>query len=296
MERSGYSVIDKEISSLKGNDKINKILIYAFIKSWKKHNLLFKDIDNNYISDITYKQTKENLNMQVNRIIPQLISEGYFDNVYKQYNCEKERNIYTFKEEKNYFFIDNRYFDDTTKENNKLKGFILLLKCHCINGTNKYISYKPIKGKCNISELAALLDIDRKTTDKYIKLCIDANWLQHIEGGLLITNPYIKADIIKNDTLTHLYNVIYNYCISKGVVPPRREDKALKQIYFSYPVTESEYKVYKDKNILCSNYLPLALEKRLPELPKDINWQYLITALTNRKDTLKRKEFNIIIL
>ncbi len=294
--RQGYVVIEKELLQLKGNDKMAKILTYSLIKSWKKYNTDYQDIDTPLVSDITYKQVEQQLNMNIDKVIPDLINDGVFSQVHKTYKGVKERNIYTFKEETNYFYVDNAFFDNTTKENNKIKGFLLLLKCVCINGTNKYISKKPIKGKYNLSELISLIGLSKNTLKKYIDAAIKANWLQLIEGGLLITNPFIKPDRIKeDDNLTMIYDTIYNYCISKGCIPPKRENAALRLIDINYPTKEEDYLQYIANGIVCNTYLPLALEKRLNNLPKEVNWQYLITALTNNRKAMTKKVCHIIL-
>ena len=296
MERKGYTTISKDIAQLKGNNKIEKILTFSFIKSWRKPNDIYKRIDVQFISDITYLQTEKQLNMNIDKIIPELIRDGVFCKVYKDKQGKKERNIYTFYEETNFFYIDNTFFENTTKENNKVKGFLLLLKCFCINGTNKYLSKNCRKGKYNCNELANLLGLDAKTIKKYIKLAVGLNWLQYIDNGLLITNPFIKPDRIKkDDAMTFLYDTIYNFCISKGCTPPKREESPLMQIYGKYPFTKEEYQAYLDNGFQCNSYLPNVLQERLQNMPKQVNWQYLITALLNNKDAMRKKVCKLII-
>lgn len=290
MERKGYTTISKDIANVRGNNKLEKILTFSFIKSWRKANDNYNDIDANFISDITYLQVEEQIKMKMDNIIPALINDGVFSKVYKDKQGKKERNIYTFHEETNFFYIDNTFFENTTKENNKVKGFLLLLKCFCVNGTNKYLCKNCRKGKYNCNELANLLGLDTKTIKKYIKLAVGLNWLQYIDNGLLITNPFIKADRIKkDDAMTFLYDTIYNFCISKGCIPPKREESPLMQIYGRFPFTKDEYDNYINNGFECNSYLPNVLQERLKNMPKQVNWQYLITALLNNKDAMRKK-------
>lgn len=295
-KRCGYTVLERNLSNLKGKDKISKILVYSIIKSWKRTNTIYKEVADTIISDVTYKQIEMQLNMNVDRIIPELIKSGIFNGVFKKTKGKEERNIYTFKPEDNYFYLDNGFFENTTKDNNKIKGFLLLLKCFCLYNTNIYKSKRPRNGKLNNKELAELLELDIKTLNKYLEAAIELNWLQKIEGGLLITNPFIKADRIKeDDALTYLYEVIYNWCISHNCLPPKREDKPLRALYGAYPNNDEDYKFYTDNNIKCTGYLPLVLEERLSKMPEQVNWQYLISALLNNKDMMKNTTIKIAV-
>ena len=91
---------------------------------------------------------------------------------YKTYNI-----YYLVKDNENYFFIYNTFFNNDMNIANsvdrcKVKGLLLLIKSVCIKETNKYICDRPRKNGLNKSELARKLGIDTDTLTKYLELAI----------------------------------------------------------------------------------------------------------------------------
>lgn len=296
IKREGRTFINKDIIKLDGNDKLEKIIYYAEIVSWRRDNVEYKDIEDRYISDITYKQLEERIEIKADKIMVSLLKEASFITAHNTYMSDKKiRYVYTFTKPDNFFEVDNCFFQDINKANSKLKAFVLLLKSICLNGTNFYISKKPISNSINKSELCKQTGLSMNSLKKYLQMAIDNNDIALIENGLIITNEFIKADTHKDSLYKFLYDAIYKHCASKGILPPKYEDRPLRYLSMYYPFDETAYNNYKDIVSNADNvYLPSVLIKRLSNMPKSINWQYLLKALTEFEES--KQDNNTIIL
>ena len=112
---------------------------------------------------------------------------------------------------------------------NKLKAFLVLLKCLCLNNTN-VTSYSKNK-------IAQLLNMDRGTVSKYMEMAIKEGKVIEINKVFFITDTNIIMDLPHvKDSFTFLdgiarekYKIIHDYCVERNVVPPPYDDK-LKEI------------------------------------------------------------------
>ncbi|MDH6534071.1 DNA-binding MarR family transcriptional regulator [Parabacteroides sp. PM5-20] len=78
---------------------------------------------------------------------------------------------------------------------NKLKGFLILVKCRCLNNTNfcGYSSYR---------RLSEVLNIGKTTVGKYLKQAIDLGYIKKKDSGIELINkeifiPSRESDIAK---------------------------------------------------------------------------------------------------
>lgn len=87
-----------------------------------------------------------------------------------------------------YVLISNKLYDEPISK--QLKGFLVLLKCKCLNGTNtcKYIQ----------SELARELNISESTIYRYLKQAEDLAYIKRDDKGIHLKNK--KMFIITNET------------------------------------------------------------------------------------------------
>ena len=172
---------------------------------------------------------------------------------------------------------------------NKLKAFLVLLKCLCINNTN--ITYY------NKTEISEQLHLSTKTVKKYIDLAIEHGKLLEINNFFLITDNNIILDTprprlrILNGLAREKYDIICNYCIKKNVIPPPYDDKLMEilcQYRYNRPEPDLEAAVSNGDEQAKKNYnyysLKYNLPKLCPNLPDQIySLQYFLASLINRK-------------
>lgn len=108
----------------------------------------------------------------------------------------------------------------------KLKAFLILLKCLCINNTN-YVGY-------DTTQIAKLLKMSRTTVTKYLKECSDLELVEEQSNGFLITDTDVfKIDPIKNindDYYTNVYYPILKYLKSINVTAPQYNKKEIRRL------------------------------------------------------------------
>ena len=88
-----------------------------------------------------------------------------------------------------YVLISNKLYDEPIPK--QLKGFLVLLKCKCLNGTNscKYIQ----------AELARELNISESTISRYLKQAEELSYIKRDDKGIHLKNK--KMFIITNETI-----------------------------------------------------------------------------------------------
>ena len=144
-----YTAITKDIIKITGNNKLEKVNAYSYIKSretYKTHSL----------DNLTYLEIAHHLNIPlptVKNIVPTLFDNRFlFTYVEHSDIGGKTYLTYHFHHSyENFFYIDNSFFKDENyatiekKYRNQVKGLILLIKTICINGTNNYLFQRKSK-------------------------------------------------------------------------------------------------------------------------------------------------------
>ena len=176
-----YTTVTRRINEITGNNKLIDAVVYTYIRSRINYRT--------YIADtVTEQEMSYHLGLSIDTIenvVPRISKHPFlFDKVeqdeekkigsYKTYN-----RYYLVKDNENFFFIYNTFFNDDMNIDNavdrcKVKGLLLLIKSVCIKETNKYICDRPRKNGLNKSELARKLGIDTDTLTKYLALAIEA--------------------------------------------------------------------------------------------------------------------------
>lgn len=293
-----YTVLTKGITEIDGNNKFTATLVYAYIKSRENYEL-------NVTSRLTYPNIAKNIKVAegtVENIVPALISKrALFTKVDGR----------TMPDEKGEIHTHNTYYFASSYPN----YFYINLKAVCINETNKYISRQPYKGGVNISELSRLLNTDRDTLTRLLKLAVELKQVKYIPKGILITNRHIIPDYIVahnnrqgKPLLTSVYHTIYNWCLDNGIIPPDRNDtihkvgnkvkrsnEILSRIAAKFNVTDEDIVRLADAshvsvNVYLQNaieteqpfihcYLPYVLSRRLVTKPEYITLEYIASTL-----------------
>ena len=165
-----YTVITKDITKIDGNNKLEAILIYAYIKSrenYKEHML----------DNLTYEEISHHLDVPVQtvkNIVPTLYGNKSIFKKVEHFNKDNKTYLkYYFHETyQNFFYINNslfkldNYSKIPTQYVNQVRGLLLLIKAHCLNGTNCYFFQRKSKSGINYAELSRALNMDRDTIEK----------------------------------------------------------------------------------------------------------------------------------
>lgn len=180
MKRNGYTTISKELAKL----KLNEIWVYSILKSYRKKE---------GFTDLTLEQIECLSGVSnIERIIPKL--KPYLLKIeQKKLDSYRMQNLYYFKKEESFVYLDNRFFEVQDIKDVKTKAFLIKLKLLCISGTNH----------CNFDkkEIAKRLNMSRPTLDKYISLAVDSGELAITKEGFEIKNEYIIKDYIKSGVI-----------------------------------------------------------------------------------------------
>ena len=297
-----YTTYPKD-NGIIGNNKLILILISAYIKSRERYS-------DHKLVNLTYEEISKKLCIPlvtVKRSVPELYrNDKLFSNVEQVHNGNRLHNIYHFHATyPNVFYISNDIFSPYKLEGlkqadeNKLKGFLLLLKCHCFNLTNKYYAKRMVKGKVIRSELATVLNMDSSTIGKYIEMASKYKLIKKFDKGLLIIDKNIFPDYCREkDHTTRVYHLLYDWCLFHDIIPPDRNDESLlKLIASQYNQTKedlmelakkqnmtgkdliTDYKQHPHNYIgIFEHYLPYVLSKRVKGVT-EVNLQYIAEVL-----------------
>lgn len=142
----------------------------------------------------------------------------------------------------------------------KIKGFLILLKCLCVNNTN-LLNY-------NKSQISRLLNIDIKTIRSYINLSLELKLIEETDSGFRILNKSIledyKTPTVPKSYMDHhidYYYLIYNFCIENNLPIPRFDDYLVMKLLINYDddfiieKLEANIDKFKNRKYLTLEYL-----------------------------------------
>ena len=303
-----YTVITKDITKIDGNNKLEAILIYAYIKSRENYT-------NHKLDNLTYEEVSFHLNIPlqtVKNIVPTLYGNKYLFKGHEYFYKDNKTYLkYNFHETyPNFFYINNNLFKMDnyskipTQYVNQVRGLLLLIKAHCLNGTNCYFFQRKSKSGINYAELSRVLNMDRDTIEKYMILALDGGLIKKIPNGLAIMDRNIYPYYFKKNLYDDIYKDLFNWCLKKNIYPPSREDSYLSILWAHYPIiskgiielakmndteTNRYFKMMREnieKFPFIQNYLLYELTIKKVK-PKDgyLTWNYLFKALNLKLPT-----------
>ncbi len=162
---------------------------------------------------------------------------------------------------KDYFVIEPEFITDKNISP-QLKGLLLLIKTHCIKGTN-YLQFS------SKEELSKLLHVGRNQLSVHLKELEKNGLIRFIDDTLHLPCEYFKLSIV-DEIYNRMYETIYNYCLSKGCVPPYKDadtyDIGAILTHFDTP-----------------DELLKALDARCSKLPRKVSFAYLTETLLNKR-------------
>ena len=178
-------------------------------------------------------------------------------------------------------FLDLHFDNLTLKEETDIKGFILLVKCICLNNCN--LTFYSLR------EMAKHLKISYGTIQKYMKKCVELHLIERHKGGYRITLDCFdkgNTNYFPKDTpplYKEIYNTIDLFCQIKGIETPPYKRELIGQIAVEYPYTRQDLKQMDDIELIKRYSVKFQLAQRLPNLNEPINsLNYFVKVLTNK--------------
>lgn len=218
----------------------------------------------------------------------------------KENGSPKTKNFYKVHIPQKDFIMVNREFlnfhikDLSIKEETDLKGFILLIKCICLNNCNfTYYSYR---------EMEQHLKISFATIQKLMKKCKDLGLITYNKSCYKIMLDYFDLGntgyFPKSTPILYkeIYNAISYFCQNKGFEAPPYKKEFISQIAMEYSITEKDLMASKDIEFIKRNSVKYQLAQRLSEMNEPVNsLNYFVKVLTNKDYTLPPKKERISV-
>ena len=209
----------------------------------------------------------------------------------KEDGSTKTKNFYKIHIPQKDFIMVNREFLDfhienlSIKEETDLKGFILLIKCICLNNCN--FTYYSLR------EMAEHLKISYATIHKLMRKCRDLELITYHKKYYKIMLDYFDLGNTgyfpkgTPDLYKEIYNTIKLFCENKGFEAPPYKREFISQIAVKYNMTKTELKESKDIEFIKKYSVKYQLGERLPNINEPINsLNYFVKVLTNKNYTL----------
>ena len=256
-----YTVIPKSIVNFQtGNSKPVDVYVWATIKCCSNHKTNISHVTEEKLSLLTGLDERT-----IRRVIKRLKDAGWLtvQTIVKE-NADRgfiKRNSYYIKPaNKDYFFLDNGFFNKNYPA--KIAGFLLLLKAVCLNNTNTV--------QWSNSQIAKAVGLSRNTTTALLNECRRLGLIKAIEKGYELTaGCFINSAVRKTDA--GIYKELCDFCKKKGVAAPKWDKRAMSVLLTKYNIV----------NLPSTEPISLTcqLDKRCKNLPEKVSLAYFIKAL-----------------
>lgn len=256
-----YTVIPKSIVNFQtGNSKPVDVYVWATIKCCSNHKTNISHVTEEKLSLLTGLDERT-----IRRVIKRLKDAGYLtvQTIVKE-DADRgfiKRNSYYIKPtSKDYFFLDNGFFNKNYPA--KIAGFLLLLKAICLNNTDTV--------QWSNSQIAKAVGLSRNTVTVLLNECLQLGLIKQVARGYELTvGCFINSAVRK--TAAGIYKEICEFCKSKKITPPNWDKRAMSVLLTKYnaidvPNTEPISLTYQ-------------LNKRCKNLPEKVSLPYFIKAL-----------------
>lgn len=260
-----YTVIPKSIVTFQtGNSKPVDIYVWAVIKCCSNHKTNISHVTEEKLSLLTGLDERT-----IRRVIKRLKDAGYLtvQTIVKE-DADRgfiKRNSYYIKPtSKDYFFLDNGFFNKNYPA--KIAGFLLLLKSVCLNNTDTV--------QWSNSQIAKAVGLSRNTTTALLNECRRLGLIKAIEKGYeLMVGCFINSAVRK--TAAGIYKEICEFCKSKKVTPPNWDKRAMSVLLTKY----------NSINLSASEPITITyqLNGRCKTLPEKVSLAYFIKTLDMQK-------------
>ena len=137
---------------------------------------------------------------------------------------------------------------------------MLFIKANCYYGTNHF-HFK------NMAELKAKIGVGKNSA--IIKDLESKGYIRIIDKAIIIISEAFPLYLNKKPE-NNIYDIIYNYCIYKGVVPPMKDIDSMCLFYLKTKYIDGQTGLKEDLISKCKN------------LPCDVSLNYFCKALLNK--------------
>lgn len=168
------------------------------------------------------------------------------------------------------------------KAQHDIKGFIILIKCLCVNNTNTTFY--------GLRQIEQRIGLSYATIQNLMKKCRELGFIVQKNKGYEIKLPYFdlgNSRIYPNgtpDLYKSIYKEITNFCTFHKINVPPYKREYISKIAVRFPYEEEDLKGIDDTNLKMNYSLKYQLEKRLPMPPKEIkSLNYFVKVLTSEK-------------
>lgn len=286
-ETKGFRLLPISIAQHLNNKEAYTYLVLLFKSDFEtgESNVLLETLSNEigYTDDTVSKYLHKAENYDFVNITPHPCGT-------KANGNPKTKNDYKVIKPAKDFIIVNREFLDlhfeslSLKDETDLKGFILLIKCLCLNNCN--FTYYSLR------ELEKHLKISYGTIQNLMKKCKELNQITYDSNSkcyiiMLDCFDLGNTGYFPKDTpalYKDIYNTIANFCQSKGFNAPPYDGKYIAMIAAEYPLTRKEVMQSKNVEYIQKHHIGYQLAKRLPNLNKSIeSLNYFVQVLRGKK-------------
>lgn len=256
-----YITLPKSLIQIKSNSKPLDAYVWAVIRSCSN----YKDGESHVTIEKLVKLT--NINERTIRRSIRRLEESELLKITTHFSDETTRhNTYsTDFRMRNFFMLDREFFQQGY--NPKIAGFLLLLKCVCINGSNT-IGW-------NKREIADGIGMARNTVSVLLEESLRHNLITHDEWGYKLTGDYFINDSIPKISKA-IFDTLEQFCIERGskLRPYKSRSKVALELIGAWyqPLADYRENPYID--------LRYNLERRCPQqLPPEVSIEYFLKPL-----------------
>ena len=196
-----YITLPKSLIQIKSNSKPLDAYVWAVIRSCSN----YRDGESHVTIEKLVKLT--NIKERTIRRSIRRLEESRLLKITTHFSDETTRHntYYTDFRMRNFFMLDREFFKQGYTP--KIAGFLLLLKCVCINGTNT-IGW-------NKREIADGIGMARNTGSVLLDECLRYDLITQDEWGYKFTGDYFINDMLRSMD-REIFDTLQTFCKERG--------------------------------------------------------------------------------
>ena len=290
----GYRLLPRRAAQVLTPEQLYLYFLLATYSDYETHRS--EVLQERLVTETGYKQST------ISKWIKRLEAEGLVL-VTRTYGAggiahKKKNHYYIPAPMKDFIMVSTSLRDEmwaplTLKEQTTVKGYLLMLKCCCLNNCNDTLY--------SINQLHRLVDVGRDKAQSLTRVLTELGYvapLEHRTTGYRILGSWFdkgNAYIFPKGT-SELHRTIYNdimqWCHEQGQECPPYQKECISAIAAQYPYTHAEQKEWVHDKDLMNRYSVLAaLRCRIPNsLQKIESLQYFVKVLRSQTADLASKE------
>lgn len=255
-----YITIPKQIKEIKSDSKPIDVFVWAILRSCSdyKDGISHASIEKlSQLSGVMYRTIQRSIHRLEEARLLKIDTRFVDENIrYNAYDTNLRM--------RNYFMLDRKFFQQGYSP--KIAGFILLLKCICLNGTNSI--------KWSKARIAKEIDMARNTVANLLDESIRLGLVKQEDWGYNLTGDYFINDSLREQD-KDIFAELEKFCKDKGSMlrPYKSKNRvALELIGARYRPLED----YRENPHLDLRH---NLEQQCPTLPQEVSVEYFLKPL-----------------